>query len=108
MGDQFRYESGLRGRFRDRDGLRKRGGKSHGTFALFGNPTQKASIADVIIRLDLQTIGAVTVPVRVGEPVRMFMRWIPIMDMHERSLGESKQKAHNHAEMDRAPHSVGL
>ncbi len=109
MGDQFRYESGLRNRFPDRDGgLRKRGCKSHGRFTVSGNPTQGASIAGVIVRLERQTIGTFTGPVCVGEPVRMFMRWIAIMDMHERSLGESEHEAHSNTEMDRAPHFVEL
>ena len=109
MGDQFRYESGLRDRFPDRDGgLRKRGCKSHGRFAISGNPTQGASIAGVIVRLERQTIVAFTGPVCVGEPVRMLMRWIAIVDVHERSLGESEHKAHRNAEMDRAPHFVEL
>jgi hypothetical protein len=38
----------------------------------------------------------------------MLMRWIAIMDVHERSLGERQQKARRDAEMDRAPHFVRL
>jgi hypothetical protein len=108
VGDQFRYESGLRDRFRDRDGLRKLSGNSHGRIAISRNPTQGASIADGIAGLERRTVGAFTGPVSVGEPVRMLMRWIAIMDVHERSLGERQQKARRDAEMDRAPHFVRL
>ncbi|MBL8177434.1 MAG: hypothetical protein JNK48_22345 [Bryobacterales bacterium] len=62
----------------------------------------------MIVRLERHTIGAFTGPVSVGEPVRMLMRWIAIVDVHERSLGESEQKTHSNAEMDRAPHFVEL
>jgi hypothetical protein len=62
----------------------------------------------VIVRLERQTIGVFTGPVCVGEPVRMLMRWIAIMHVHERSLGENEQKAPGNAKMDRAPHSLEL
>ena len=104
MGDQLRYECGLRDRFRDRDGLRKRSCESHGRLAITRNPTQGASIADVIVGLDRQTICAFTGPVCVGEPVRMLMRRIAIMDMHERSLGKGQQEAGYCAKMQCPTH----
>lgn len=104
MGDQFRYECGLRDRFRNRDRLRKRSCESHGRLAVTGNPTQGASIADVIVSLERQTIGAFTGPVCVRKPVRMLMRWIAIMDMHERSLGEGQKEASGYAKMQCPTH----
>ena len=99
VGDQFRYERGLRDRLRDQDRLRKRSCESHGRLAISGNPTQGASIADVIVSLERQTIGVFTGPMCVREPERMLMRWIAIMDMHERSLGKGQQEASEYAEM---------
>lgn len=104
VGDQFRYECGLRDRFRNRDRLRKRSCESHGRLAVTGNPTQGASIADVIVSLERQTIGAFTGPVCVRKPVRMLMRWIAIMDMHERSLGEGQKEASGYAKMQCPTH----
>ena len=99
VGDQFRYERGLCERFRNRDRFRKRSCESHGTLAVTGNPTQRANIADVIVRVERQTIGVFTGPVCVREPVRMLMRWIAIMDVQERSLGKGQQEAGDCAKM---------
>ena len=104
VGDQFRCESGLRDRFRYRDGLRKRCRKSDGILAITGNPTQRASIADVIVSLDRQTTCAFISPVWVGEPVRMLMRRIAIMDVQERSLGKGQQEAGDYAKMQCSTH----
>jgi hypothetical protein len=81
VGDEFRYECGLRDRLRDRDRLRKRSCESHGRLAITGDPTQRANVAGVIVSLDCQTISAITSPVCVCEPVRMLMRWNSIMDV---------------------------
>ena len=99
MGDQFRYESGLRDRLRYRDGLRKRCGKTDGILAITGNPTQRAGIANVVVSLDRQTTCAFISPVCVGEPVRMLMRWIAIVDVQERSLRKGQQEAGGYAKM---------
>lgn len=99
MGDQFGYEGGLRDRFRDRDDLRKRCCKSYGRLAIPGNPAQGASIAGVVVRLERRTIGVFTGPVYVGEPVRMLMRWIAIVDVQERGLGKGQQEASGYAKM---------
>ena len=104
MGDQFRYERGLCERFRNRDRFRKRSCESHGRLAISGNPTQGASIADVIVSLERQTIGVFTGPVCVREPVRMLMRWIAIMGVHERSLGKGQQEAGDYAKMQCPTH----
>lgn len=40
----------------------------------------------------------------VCEPVRMLMRWIAIMDVHERSLGKGQQEASEYAEMQCPTH----
>lgn len=58
----------------------------------------------MIVGLDRQTICAFTGPVCVGEPVRMLMRRIAIMDMHERSLGKGQQEASGYAKMQRPTH----
>lgn len=84
--DEFRYERGPSIGFRDRHGLRQGRGESHGGFAISSNPAQRTRITHVVIGLESRTLSFVTAPMRVGEPVRMLVRWIAIVDMKKRSL----------------------
>jgi hypothetical protein len=43
-----------------------------------------------------------------GEPARMPMRRIAIMDVKERSLSEGEQKARGNSNVDRASHSLPI
>ncbi len=81
VGDQFRYERGLRDPLRDQDRLRKRSCESHGRLAITGNPTQRACIANVIVSLDRQTICAFTRPMCVSESMGVLMAWITVVDV---------------------------
>lgn len=58
----------------------------------------------MIVSLERQTIGVFTGPVCVREPVRMLMRWIAIMGVHERSLGKGQQEAGDYAKMQCPKH----
>jgi hypothetical protein len=58
----------------------------------------------VIVSLERQTIGVFTGPMCVREPERMLMRWIAIMDVHERSLGKGQQEAGDYAKMQCPTH----
>ncbi|MBK9167366.1 MAG: hypothetical protein IPM24_07855 [Bryobacterales bacterium] len=58
----------------------------------------------MIVRLERHTTGLFTGPMCVREPMRMPMRRIAVMDVQERSLGESEQEARGDAEMDCTPH----
>lgn len=58
----------------------------------------------MIVSLERQTIGVFTGPMCVREPERMLMRWIAIMDMHERSLGKGQQEAGGYAKMQCPAH----
>ena len=81
MRDEVRYESGLGDRFRDRYGLRRGRDESHGGFAVSSNPTQGASITHLIVGLKRWALRFLTGPMCMGEPVRVLMRWIAIVDV---------------------------
>jgi hypothetical protein len=104
VGNEFRYESGLGGRFRDRYGLRHGRDESHRGFAVSRNPTQGASIAHLIVGLERRALRFFTSPTCMGEPVRVLTRWIAAVDVTKRSLSEREQEARRNAKLDRAPH----
>jgi len=108
VGDEFRYESGLGDRFRDRYGLRHGRDESHGEFAVSSNPTQGASITHVIVGPERRALRFLTGPMCMGEPVCVLMRWIAIVDVKKRSLSEGEQEARGNAKMDCAPHFLVL
>lgn len=58
----------------------------------------------MIVSLNRQTNCAFTSPVCVAEPMRVFMRRIAIMNVHERSLGKGQQEAGNDAKMQCPTH----
>lgn len=107
VGDEFGYESGLGDRFRDRYGLRYGGNESNRGFAVTGNPAKGANVTHVIVRLECGTPGFAG-PMCMGEPVRVLMRWIAIVDVKERRLSEGEQEARGYAKMDCAPHFMAI
>jgi len=62
----------------------------------------------VIVGLERRALRFFTGPMCMGEPVRVHMCWIAIVDVKKRSLSEGEQEARGDAKMDCAPHFLAL
>lgn len=103
-GNQFRYECRLGDRFRNYRAFRQCRDESDRGSAISNIPSETKSITNVIVVLECGSLGSFSRPMYVGEPVRMLMRWIAIVDVQKRSLSEGEQEARRNAMMNCAPH----